>query len=73
MTFDLMSDISVLTTCTFMFQQVCTIEPSFFNTTSGIYHRPFEGRHLVLIVIYFLKQLPSFKNYTKGLCINSVP
>ena len=39
--------ISVLTTCTFMFRQVCTIEPSFFNMTSGMHYRPFEGRHLV--------------------------
>ena len=38
---------SVLTTCTFMFRQVCTIEPSFFKTTSGMHRRPFEGRHLV--------------------------
>ena len=42
--------ISVLTTCTLMFRQVCTIEPSFFNTTSGMHRRPFEGRHLVLVV-----------------------
>ena len=39
--------ISVLTTCTFMFRQVCTIEPLFFKTTSGMHRRPFEGRHLV--------------------------
>ena len=39
--------ISVFTTCTFMFRQVCTIGPSFFNTTSGMHRRPFEGRHLV--------------------------
>ena len=38
----------VLTTCTFIFQQVCTIEPSFLNTTSGMHCRHFEGRHLVL-------------------------
>ena len=38
--------ISVLTTCTFMFLEVCTIEPSFFKTTSGVYRRPFESRHL---------------------------
>ena len=37
--------LSVLTTCTFMFLQVCTIEPSFFNTTSGMHRRPFECRH----------------------------
>ena len=39
--------ISVLTTCTFVFGQVCTIEPSFFNTTSGMHCLPFAGRHLV--------------------------
>ena len=37
----------MLTTCTFIFQQVRTIEPSFFKTTSGIHRRPFYGRHLV--------------------------
>ena len=31
-----------------MFRQVCTIEPSFFNATSGMDRRLFEGRHLVL-------------------------
>ena len=39
--------ISVLTTCTFMFPQVCIIEHSFFIATSGMYRRPIEGRHLV--------------------------
>ena len=39
--------VSVLTTCTFMFRQVCIIEPSFFNAASGMYRRPFKGRHLV--------------------------
>ena len=39
--------ISVLTTSTFMLGQVCTIEPSFFKTTSGMLLRPFEGRYLV--------------------------
>ena len=39
--------ISVLTTCTFMFRQLGTIEPSFFKTTSGMHRRPFEGQHLV--------------------------
>ena len=29
-----------------MYRQVCTIEPSFFNTTSGMHRRPFESRHL---------------------------
>ena len=37
--------IFVLTTCTFML--VCTIEPSFLRTTSGMHRRLFEGRHLV--------------------------
>ena len=40
--------ISVLTTCTFMVRQVCIIEPSFFNATSGMHRRPIEGRQLVL-------------------------
>ena len=39
--------ISVLTTCTLMFGQVCIIEPSFFNVTSGMHRRPIEGQHLV--------------------------
>ena len=39
--------ISVLIACTFMFRQFCTIESSFFNKTSGMHRRPFEGRHLV--------------------------
>ena len=41
--------ISVLPTCTFMFRQVCAIEPSFFNMTLGMHCRPFEGQHLVLL------------------------
>ena len=40
--------ISVLTTCTLMLRQVCIIEPSFFNTPSGLHRRFFEGRYLVL-------------------------
>ena len=28
--------------------QIATNESSFFKTTSGIHHRLFEGRHLVL-------------------------
>ena len=39
--------ISVLTTCTFMFRQVCIIEPSFFNAASGMHRHSIEGRHLV--------------------------
>ena len=39
--------ISVLTTCTFTFRQVCTIEPSFLNTTTEMHRLLFEGRHLV--------------------------
>ena len=30
-----------------MFRQVCTIEPSFFETTSGMHRRPIEVRHLI--------------------------
>ena len=44
--------LSVLTTCTFMFRQVCIIEPSFFKTTSGMYRRPFKGQHLVMTYLY---------------------
>ena len=40
--------VSVFTACTFMFRQVCIIEPSFFNSTSGMQRRPIEGGHLVL-------------------------
>ena len=43
----LSTELSVLTTCTFMLQQVCTIGPSFFNTISGMHRCPIEGRHLV--------------------------
>ena len=46
--------ISVLTTCTFMYRQVCTIEPSFFNMTSGMHRRLFVGRHVVLHFVCFL-------------------
>ena len=41
--------ISVLTTCTFLFRQVCIIEPSFFNATSEMPRRPFDSRNPVLI------------------------
>ena len=34
-----------------MFRQVCTIEPSFFKTTSGMHRPPFEGRYLVWSII----------------------
>ena len=40
--------ISVVTTCTFMLQQVSIIEPSFCKTTSGMHCRPFEGQHLIV-------------------------
>ena len=43
-------ELAVLTTCTFILRQVCTIGPSFFNTTYGMHHRPIKGRHLVFIV-----------------------
>ena len=32
---------------TFMVQQICTSEPSFFKTTSGMHRYPFEGWYLV--------------------------
>ena len=35
-----------ISVCTLMFRQVCTIEPLFLKTSSGMHHRPFEGRHL---------------------------
>ena len=37
-----------------MFRQVCTFEPSFFKTTSGMRRSLFESRHLVLqyVVVY---------------------
>ena len=44
-------NIYVLITCTFMFQQFYTIEPSLFKTTLGVNRRIFEGRHLVQKVI----------------------
>ena len=34
-----------------MFRQTCTIEPLLFKKTSGRHRRPFEGRHLVRIVV----------------------
>ena len=43
--------ISGLTTCTYMFRQVCTMGPSFFNTKSGMHRRLFEGRHLVFFIV----------------------
>ena len=47
--------ISVLTTCTLMFRQVCIIEPSFFKMAyaSRMHRPPFEGRHLVIYKIVF--------------------
>ena len=43
-----------------MFQHVCTIEPSFFNTTLLMHRHPFDGRHLVH---YLLLKEESLKNY----------
>ena len=44
-----------------MFRQVCIIEPSFFNTTSGMHRRPFEGRHLVIKdVLNYIKDVFDF-------------
>ena len=40
-----------------MFRQVCIIEPSFFNTTSGIHRRPLEGRHLVNLQLKLMVML----------------
>ena len=41
----------------YVFRQVCTIEPSFFETTSGMHRRPFECRHLVLMCSFFMLEL----------------
>ena len=50
-------NIYVLTTCTFIFRQVCTIEHSFFKTTSGMHRHPFEFRHLAILVISYFNSL----------------
>ena len=52
-----------------MFRQVCIIEPSFFNTTSGMHRRPFEARQLVLL--FFLAQfyLTLVLKICQNLCI----
>ena len=39
--------VSVLTTCTFIFRQICT---KTLKTMSGM-HRPFEDRHLGLVYL----------------------
>ena len=44
-------ELFVLTTCAFMFRQVCTIGPSFFNAVSGKHRRPFEGRHELILCL----------------------
>ena len=36
-----------------MYRQVCTIEPSFYKTTSGMHRRLLEGRHVVTTVQIF--------------------
>ena len=43
--------LNIISVSTFMFEEVSIIELSFFNTTSGMHRRPFEGRHLVLFYI----------------------
>ena len=53
--------ISVLTTCTFKFRQVFTIEPSFFKITCVMNRRPFEGEYLVV----YLLQIVESSNYTR--------
>ena len=55
---DGLNNISVLTTCTFMFRQVCIIELSFFKRTSGMHRRSFEGRHLVLYFVFIRRNIP---------------
>ena len=44
-----------------MFPQVCTVESSFLNTTSGMHRRPIEGQHLVEIKFVFF-----FKDFFGG-------
>ena len=61
---------NVLTTCTFMFRLVCIIEPSFFKTTSGMYCRPFMGRHLVDYVIIFNRLYRPWYNFLTKLCVH---
>ena len=51
-----------------MFRQVCAIEPSFFNTTSGMHRHPFEGRHLVLNLYHYL-EIRDYKCNTKKLLV----
>ena len=62
--------ISVLTACTFMFRKVWIIEPSSFNTTSGMHRHPFEGRQLFFYDAFFfflrkLKILVIFKKVSQ--------
>ena len=61
---------SVLTTCTFMFRQICTIEPSFFKTISGMHRCPIEGPHQIG---YFSpkKSLKSLHIFITKMCFNS--
>ena len=62
-----------------MLRQVCTIEHSFFNTTSGMHHHPIEGRHLVLnyitVINRALKEIrtltlikPKYEHYDSCAC-----
>ena len=61
--------IYVLTTCTFMFRQVCISEPWFFETTSGMHRLPIEGWHLVSTCFNVLRTKTS-KNFLHHLFIN---
>ena len=62
-----------------MFRQACTIEPSFFETTSGMHHRPFECRHLindyypVKLLIMHLLFYQSNKQFSFSLWIHHCP
>ena len=43
--------ISTITTCTFMFQQICTIDPLFFKTSSGMHRHPLQGQQFCMLAI----------------------
>ena len=52
----------------------CIIEPSFFNTTSGMHRRLFEGRHIVIIYQIFnmKKKKWNIEIYIQELCFASL-
>ena len=60
-------NIYLLTTCIFKFRQVCTIGPSFFKITSGMYRRPFQGRNLVFQIVI---KVTLFHTYNSKIRLN---